>query len=141
MIDLEVLKRKSVQVEHALARIKEKLSPSADAFQEDYDSQDIVFRNFQIAVQNLMDMGNHVIAERSWQIPKTTGETFDILASHKMITPALRTNMRGLVTLRNIIVHDYTRIDHRKAFLAIQQSLKSIPHFCIALTEGGKEHG
>ena len=68
------------------------------------------------------------------------GETFDILASRKMISPSLGKNLRGMVTLRNIIVHDYARIDHERAFIAIRESLKFIPRFCIALTKGGKKH-
>ncbi len=132
-MDLELLRRKTAQADRALRRVKTRLSPSATAFEKDYDAQDIVYRNFQIAVQNCVDMGAHVISESRWEPPRAMGEVFDRLKERRLIGGALTLSLRRMVVLRNIIVHDYARIDIRRAYPLLKTSLKAIPRFCAAI--------
>lgn len=133
-MDKELLGRKAIQIERAMTRIKEKLGRSFNGFSEDFDAQDTVYRNFQITIQNCIDMAGHVIASKGWEIPRTMREMFDVLSTHKIIRADLGHALRKLVTLRNILVHDYTRIDHRKAYLSIRKGLELISEYCLILT-------
>lgn len=38
--------------------------------------------------------------------------------------------LRDMTVLRNIIVHDYTRIKIEKAYPLLKNSLKTLPRFC-----------
>ncbi len=131
--DLELLRRKAGQVERALNRVRTKLPNTLKTFSADFDAQDIVYRNFEIVVQNCVDMGSHAIASARWEMPKTMGDVFDILVAHRALTPHLGRWLRAMVTVRNILVHDYTRVDHRKAFRLIRNSLRVVPKFCLHL--------
>src|SRR3989338_2562417 len=108
-MDIELLKRKSTQADRALRRIHEFLPKSVHKFETDYIAQDIVYRNFQIAVQNCVDIANHIAASKGWQAPNSMKGIFDLLAQNKFIGSAMRNQFKGMVILRNILVHDYTR--------------------------------
>ena len=129
-MDIELLKRKSTQADRALRRIHEFLPKSAHGLETDYSAQDIVYRNFQIAVQNCVDMANHIAASEGWQAPNSMRGIFDLLAQNKFINSATRNKLRNMVIVRNILVHDYTRIDHKKAFGTIERGLKVISQYC-----------
>ena len=129
-MDKELISRKTVQLERALGRIAGHLGNNAAGFSADYDAQDIVYRNFQIVVQNCVDIANHIIAEENFEIPRTMGEAFEILNRHGMMPAAMAGELRNMTVLRNIIVHDYARIKIEKAWPLLKNSLKTLPKFC-----------
>lgn len=133
MRDLELLNRKAAQMERALSRMRSKLPATPTKLVTDYDAQDIVYRNFEIAVQNGVDMGSHLISVERWETPKTMGDVFDLLRMHGVISLKMAREWRALVTVRNILVHDYTRVDHRKAYRVVRQSLRMMPQFCLCV--------
>lgn len=132
-MDAELVARKAAQAARALSRVKLRLPASADALRRDFDAQDTVYRNIVIAVQNCVDIGTHLIADNGWESPAKMGAVFEILADHRRISGVFARELRGLVTLRNIIVYDYTRIDLEKAFPLLKSSLLLVPRFCKAI--------
>ena len=101
-------------------------------FERDYDAQDIVFRNFQLAVQNCVDMAAHIAVNNSLPAPARMAEAFEILAERGWLGKPLTEDLRNLTALRNILVHDYTRIEAERAYPLIQKALVTIPQFCNA---------
>lgn len=132
-MDIELVTRKAAQAGRALDRIRRKLPAAADSFERDHDAQDTVYWNLIIAAQNCVDIAAHVIAENAWESPDKMGAVFDILANHGRIPQNLAGDLHRLVTLRNIIVHDYARIDLERAFPLLQSSLNLVPAFCRAI--------
>lgn len=61
------------------------------------------------------------------------GEVFDLLAVQHVIPARLGNEMRRTVTVRNIIIRDYARLDHTKAHDLIVRSLKFVPKFCLTV--------
>lgn len=133
-MDVELMARKVTQAERALSRVRGRLPGAHAAFAADYDAQDIVYRNYVIVVQNCVDIAAHLISEKGWETPRSLGETFEILARRKMLSGGLGKGMRDLVVLRNLIVHDYARIDIARAYPLIKSALKLIPAFCGKFT-------
>ncbi len=129
-MDKELISRKIIQLERALGRIAGHIGRNAGVFSADYDAQDIVYRNFQIVVQNCVDIASHIIAEENFEIPRTMGESFDVLHRRGIIPAAMAKELRNMTVLRNIIVHDYTRIKIEKAYPLLENSLKTLPKFC-----------
>ncbi len=128
--DADLIRRKISQARNALARIVERLPSSPQALRQDFDAQDVVYRNFQIVVQNCADMAAHLIAENGWEMPRSLAEGFDILAVHKVIPASLAKSLRNLAVLRNILVHDYSRVDLERAFPLLRSSRSLAPRFC-----------
>jgi uncharacterized protein YutE (UPF0331/DUF86 family) len=128
-VDSALLARKAEQLQRALARVRVRLPRTAAALAKDLDAQDIVFYNYQIAVQNCVDMASHVVVERGWPPAATMGGTFERLAEHGVLPPPFSRRLRDLVALRNILVHDYARVNLSFAWTLVRASLRELPRF------------
>lgn len=129
-MDKELISRKTVQLGRALGRVAGHIGRNTAVFSADYDAQDIVYRNFQIVVQNCVDIASHIIAEENFEIPRTMGESFEVLNRHGIIPAPMAEELRNMTVLRNIIVHDYTRIKINKAYPLLKNAVKLLPKFC-----------
>ena len=80
-------------------------------FAEDYLRQDAVALNLQRACEQCIDLANYVIRVRKLGLPKDSRESFRLLASNRIIPDDLAKKLEGMVGFRNILVHEYQRMD------------------------------
>ena len=108
----DVLIGKQQSIERGLARVRQVWAqPSPLPFEEDYDKQDIIVLNLQRACEQVIDMANHVVNVKRLGWPRTSAESFDLLAQAGMIPAATAVNMKAMVGLRNVAVHQYRDLD------------------------------
>ena len=74
--------------------------------------RDVVVLNLQRSIQSLSDLAHHLVASNDWGLPASTGEAFDLLGAHSVLTPDQVSLARSMVGFRNISVHEYRRLDH-----------------------------
>jgi len=111
MVDSEAVRRKLERLEGALVRLAG-VAGLADAdFLASADARDVAARNVQVAVQACIDLANRVIADRRLRAPETAAESFEVLAADGVIDEALASEMARVAGLRNILVHEYDRVD------------------------------
>ena len=104
----DVLIGKQQSLDRCLARVRHAWAqPSTLPFEEDYDKQDIIVLNLQRACEQAIDMANHVVNVKKLGWPRTSGESFDLLARAGMIPVRMAANMKAMVGLRNVVVHQY----------------------------------
>ena len=108
----DVLLGKRQSIERCLTRVRRAWSqPSPLPFEEDFDKQDIIAVNLQRACEQVIDMANHVVNVRRLGWPRTSAESFDLLAQAGMIPESTAANMKAMVGLRNVVVHQYQDLD------------------------------
>ena len=108
----DVLLGKRQSIERCLSRVRQAWAqPSTLPFEEDYDKQDVIVLNLQRACEQAIDMANHVVNARKLGWPRTSGESFDLLAQAGMIPASTAANMKAMVGLRNVVVHQYQDLD------------------------------
>lgn len=78
-------------------------------------------RNLHLAIECLLDIGNHIISERNYTKPENYADIFKILTDMKVISPTLASNLEGMAAFRNILVHDYMRLDRVRVYDMIQK--------------------
>ena len=71
-------------------------------------------RLLQVAIQSLLDIGSHIIAERGFREADGYAEIIDILGEEGVLPKRFATRIRGMAGLRNILVHDYLEVDPRE---------------------------
>lgn len=86
-------------------------TPSTLDFEEDYMKQDSIAINLQRACEQCIDLANHTIKTRKLGLPKDSRESFRLLASAGIIPHGLAKNLEGMVGFRNVLVHEYQRMD------------------------------
>jgi uncharacterized protein YutE (UPF0331/DUF86 family) len=94
-----------------LERVREKTPASLTEMTSDLDRQDIIIINLERAILASVDIASHFIAYTSLPVPITMADSFEKLAVAKIITTETSERMKEAVELRNILVHEYQKID------------------------------
>lgn len=111
MVDHDLILAKSASVKRRLNRIDEKRKIEKSLFREDLDCQEIILFNLQMAIQECVDIASHIISEEGWGVPGSTNEMFYLLEENSCLDRDLTEKMVKCVGFRNILVHEYTRIE------------------------------
>ncbi|MGB3588898.1 MAG: DUF86 domain-containing protein [Tunicatimonas sp.] len=104
----DVIINKAATVERCIQRIQEDYDSD---FRTNFTKQDAVILNLERACQACIDIAAHVVKSRKFGIPQTTRDLFVLLAENQLISVELSKNLQGMVSFRNIAVHDYTSLN------------------------------
>ncbi|MBI5244233.1 MAG: DUF86 domain-containing protein [Elusimicrobia bacterium] len=92
-------------------------------FIKDADSQAVAERNIQVAVEALVDIGNHLICEKALDRPESNAEVFLILGAGGLLPQDLAGKLARWARFRNILVHGYAEIDLGLEYRAVMEDL------------------
>jgi uncharacterized protein YutE (UPF0331/DUF86 family) len=126
--DKDILIEKITNVKRCLNRIKD-VTNFEPLSLEDLNIQDIFILNLQRAIQAVIDMAVHIVSSEGWGVSKTLKENFYILAINNIIDKKLADKMMRMVGLRNIAVHDYSKIDLDILKTVLKTSLTDLEDF------------
>lgn len=129
MVDSDVILAKAGAVKKYLKRIKKVSSISLQTFLDDIDVQDIILFNIQLAVQNCIDIAAHIISTEDMGIPGSTNEMFYLLEKNNYIKNLLTEKMVKAVGFRNLIVHEYGKLDLERAYNISQNDINDLDEF------------
>jgi uncharacterized protein YutE (UPF0331/DUF86 family) len=76
-----------------------------------------------------LDISRHIIADRGLRVPTTYGEALEVLADASLLDSARRDTMVRLGNFRNLLVHEYARIDPAMLGRILRDHLKDLPAF------------
>lgn len=121
-------------VRDAVARIRAVLPEAPETFEADRTAREVVILNLFIAVQTCLDLATHWLADEGWDVPQSYGEIFLALADHEVIPRELARRLVAAVGLRNLIAHQYGRVDWARVHRTASSSdLDDLEAFCAAL--------
>jgi len=98
-------------------------------------------RGLQVAAEAVFDIGHHVLAGRRHPVPATYREIVPALVRHGILPEALAPRFEGMAGLRNLLVHDYMRVDMTLVWRAVDEhlaDLRSAHEALSALPELGR---
>lgn len=85
------------------------------------------------SIQIALDLANLVIAERGLPRPNSYRESFEILETEGLLRDRrLAATLRELAGLRNIVAHQYIRLDWRKVQRALERGAPALTRFRAA---------
>ena len=105
---------------------------SRQEIEQDVDIRGAVERYLYLATQATIDLAEAVIAYRRYRKPTTMTDAFYILNEEGVVPNELTEKMVGMVGFRNVVAHDYDRINYDITYNILQNGLKDIEEF-IAL--------
>ena len=86
-------------------------------------------RFLQLAIESVFDIGTHCISALSLRRPATYGEIIPILAEATLISQDTARELTSMAGFRNLLVHDYTRLDRARVHAFIATRLDGLRHF------------
>ncbi len=63
-------------------------------------------RYLQLAIQSVLDISNHVVADLGLGLPADSKELFVLLAKRKIVSTRLAKKLTSMAGFRNLLVHD-----------------------------------
>lgn len=111
-MDQQLVGQKLDSLRRCLGRIESWLPDTASGLAEDVDAQDIISLNLTRAIQLCVDLAAHYLVDDALRpVPQTMGQTFQLLAEDHLIEQPLADNLTRAVGFRNIMIHDYQRVN------------------------------
>ncbi len=130
----DIVLNKKESIERCVSQIRSYYAlPSDIAFEEDYLRQDAIAINLQRACEQCIDLANHTIKSRKLGLPKDSRDSFRLLAAARVIPYELSGRLEGMVGFRNILIHEYQRMDIELMIKVIEHHLDDLVEFtnCI----------
>lgn len=81
-------------------------------------------RYLHLSIECLLDIGNHLIADRGYRKPESYGEILQILSEEGVIPEELFRHLEGMAAFRNVLVHDYLKLDLDRVYQVIKERLR-----------------
>jgi uncharacterized protein YutE (UPF0331/DUF86 family) len=126
----DIVLNKKESVERCVKQIRTYYGlPGQLPFAENYLLQDAVALNLQRACEQCIDLANYVIRVRKLGLPKESKESFRLLASSRIIPDDLAKRLEGMVGFRNVLVHEYQRLDVQLMIDVIENRLDELLRF------------
>lgn len=95
---------------------------------------------FVLAIQCCLDMGEHVIAAQGLRSPGDNRDVFRVLGEAKILSKSLSEAMMAAAGFRNLLVHDYMRIDLSKVYGHLKSDLKYFALYASAVARYVSKH-
>ena len=90
-------------------------------------------RYLQVAIQAVLDICNHIVADLGFEAPSEYRQVPEILANHKLLPARLSERLASMMGLRNILVHEYLKVDRRLVYQIIKNDLGDFAKFVKAV--------
>ena len=133
MVDSDLIIAKAGSVRSHLNRVFEKRNVDLNDFLKDIDRQESILFNMQMAVQNCIDIAAHIISENGLGVPGSTTEMFYLLEKHGYLNHDLAGRMVKAVGFRNLIVHEYGKIELEHVYEIAQDDIKDLNEYLKAI--------
>jgi uncharacterized protein YutE (UPF0331/DUF86 family) len=102
----DVLLTKVASILKSLNRAQEDIK-NENTFRNNITKQDAVVLNQQRAWEASSNIANHIVKENRLGLPKSAGDSFELLSKNGLIQTETARRMRNMIGFRNIAIHDY----------------------------------
>ncbi len=123
MVDPEKLRQKISFIETSLGKLEALRGISADDFKNDAYKSAGAIRLLQISIEAMIDISNHIVAQKGLGIPKNYADSFKILADNRLLEREMLPVYIQMVRFRNRAVHLYAEVDELEVYDIIQNNL------------------
>lgn len=138
MSSIKVIENKISSVKKYLKILERYKGYKKEDIESDIDIKGAVERYLYLVVQSTIDLSESIIAYKNFRKPTTMSEAFDILNEEGIISIELTNELIKMVGFRNIITHDYEKLDYEIVYNVLQKGEKDIKAF-ISMIEAGLE--
>jgi len=132
MINKKFVKRKISLIGDELEHLKNYSDLSFEKVVKDFKTQAIVERVLERIINRAIDINQHLISESSVSssFPKSYKETFLKLAEINVFPEAFAKQIAKSVGTRNVLVHEYDKVDYTQIYSSIKDCLKDYHRYC-----------
>lgn len=94
-----------------------------------------VERSLQVAVEICLDIGRRIIALEGLRYPADNQDIFRVLVEAHIIPDRMLPTLLNMARFRNLLVHEYARIDDAQVYAILQQRLSDFDAFADSVRQ------
>jgi uncharacterized protein YutE (UPF0331/DUF86 family) len=119
----EVVRKRLNKLDEYLAILRALQKYSFEEFAQDPEHYGSVERFLHLAIEAVIDVGNHIVAGLNLGTINWYSDIPALLANRGFIDADLEQRWMRMIGFRNALVHDYADIDRRIVYEALQHRL------------------
>lgn len=121
--DIEKILKKITIIRNCIKNLEELANLKPKEFVSDFIYYDSAKYNLQIAIEAMIDIGNHIISRSGLDSPKTYADTFEILGKYNILPIDMVNTYKQMAKFRNRIVHFYDDVNEEEIYSILQNNL------------------
>lgn len=126
-----MIRQKITLIQRDLSELKQFRRLSFDQIASDYRTHKAVERIIEVIINEAIDINQHLIVESGKrELPFDFRQSFLLLADLGVYPKEFAQHISGSVGLRNILVHQYRRLDEELFYESIADCLKDYIKYC-----------
>lgn len=129
MTNISTIENKITSVSKYLKILNDFKKYAREEIEKDFNIRGALERYLYLVVQATIDLSEAVVSIKNFRKPTTLRESFEILEEEKVIPLDLVEKMVKMVGFRNVVAHDYEKIDYDKVYDVLQNRLGDIEEF------------
>jgi uncharacterized protein YutE (UPF0331/DUF86 family) len=119
----EVIQRRLEVLEEALAALRALQQTEKNEFLTNFEKFGATERFLQVAIEIVNDLGNHLIADQRLGTPYCMRDVPQLLSKAGLIGHDLGDEWSQMVGFRNILVHEYVKLNRLIVFEVLRNHL------------------
>ena len=129
MTNIYVVENKISMAQKYIKIIKRYKKYSQQEIEKNIDIRGAVERYLYLVCQSACDLADVYIAYKKFRKPSSLRESFYILNEEGVINDDLIEKMVKMTGFRNLIAHDYGKVDYSQVYKIIHNDIKDIEKF------------
>jgi uncharacterized protein YutE (UPF0331/DUF86 family) len=129
VVDKELLSRKLSHLRSLIEVLKHAEDINWERYRSDLRAKAFVERYLHLAIEEMIDIANHLISFNRWREPTGYRDLFTILKEHEIIDEGHLSTFQDMASFRNMLVHRYETIDDELVFGIFKKRLDDFELF------------
>ena len=113
------------KIEDYLSELLEIIPDNIEEYKRNLKEKAACERYFEKIVEAVVDLAFLIIREKDLGIPESDKEAFDILVRNNLISKELASRLKEAKGMRNVIAHEYGKIDDNLVFYSTKEELEN----------------
>lgn len=134
MIDAPFIQKKMGILDGYVGKLEQLIdSLSAAQIRSEEMRMDAVERNFQLAVDQMVDINTHLIKSGNFGTVDDFQSTFSMLGEFGVLERSFAQRMAPIVAVRNMLVHRYEKLDKDLFLTNLQKNFSDFKNYMIQI--------
>lgn len=129
MTTISTLENKITSVRKYLKTLDRYKKYSEEEIINNIDLKGAVERYLYLACQATIDLAEAIISYKNFRRPSSLNESFYILQEENFINQDLAKNLVDMVGFRNVVAHDYEKINYDIVYDVLKNKLSDLEEF------------
>lgn len=135
MADKELVSRKLSRLRGYLDELRRAEDITWAKYQSDLRAKAFVERYIHLAIEEVIDIANHLVSFYQWREPTSFRDLFSILEEHDVIPADQLPSFQNMASFRNVLVHRYESLDDELVFGIFKKRLDDFDLFIGLVSE------